>query len=195
MTMDSQPDIPPLDGDPEDIDAMSVPSDPYAELVLQLDSLGAAWSTFQLYPNPAEQPAFSRRIDVIRDAASFPIYVEVSPTSFVVDGQVMKTANDGTLRMLKRMFLHDVSGLKVVGPPTDEEIVDMFKLLAREVDDIRASGGAQALLAGEGVESVQLTQRALLVEDQEKKKNKPRHPDVEAVLAERANPERFAADL
>jgi len=191
--MDSQPDITSLGGDEKRSDAMA--PDPHAGLVAVLDAFGAAWSTFQLYPNPAEQPAFTRRVEVVRDASAFPIAVEVGPTSFIVDGEEVATGSDGALRMLKRMFLHDVSGLKVVGPPTDEEVVEMFKILARELEDIRASGGAQALLAGEGVESLQLTQRALLVEDDEKKANKPRHPEVEAVLHERSDPERFAADL
>ena len=193
--MDPQPNITPDDRGGEDTENQAEPPERHAELAEILDSFGAAWSTYQLYPNPAEQPAFSRRIDVIRGASGFPVSVEVSPTSFIVDGESVATAGDGTARLLKRLFLHDVSGLKVEGPPTNDEVVKMFAIVAREVDDVRSSGGAQPLLAGVGVESIQLTQRALLVKDEEKKSNKPRHPAVEEVLAERADPEEFAAHL
>jgi HEAT repeat protein len=165
------------------------------ELVEGLDALGAAFSTYQLYPNPLEQDVFGRSVEKLASLQALPLYAEVGPKAFMHGEDLIEATRDGVDRLVKRLFIHDVSALQIAGPPTPEEVGQVFGILEREYDDVRSSGGAVALASGLGIESIRLIQRSMLIESENATTSDERDPELASLLEEAADPSRFAENL
>lgn len=165
------------------------------ELAEGLNALGAAFTTYQLYPNPLEQDVFGRSVEKLASLEALPLYAEVGPKTFMHGEDHIETSREGVDRLVKRLFLHDVSALQIAGPPTPEEVGLVFGILEREHDDVRSSGGVVALVAGLGIESIRLIQRSMLIENENATAADRRDPELVSLLEEAADPARFAENL
>jgi HEAT repeat protein len=165
------------------------------ELAEGLDALGAAFTTYQLYPNPLEHDVFVRSVERLASLQALPLHAEVGPKAFMNGSDLVETSREGVDRLVQRLFIHDVSALQIEGPPTPEEVDLVFGVLAREQDDVRSSGGVVALVSFLGIESIKLIQRTMLVESESATAADRRDPELANLLEEAADPARFAENL
>jgi hypothetical protein len=163
---------------------------PAAEL---LDALAVAWTTFQLYPNPADQPIFDRSVSTIAQAvASVPMLV-VRSGSFAVDGIDVPAKREGVDRLARRFFVHDVETLHFQGAPSAHELLELFRILGLEEHQILSAGGLKAAAGAAGVVALQFSQRRMLSEEPEE--DFFRDADVAETIDQGGDPEEFAARM
>lgn len=136
--------------------------DPVEEHAVRfLNALGAAWITFQLYPNPAQQEPFLRAVAVVNDeAGASPI--GVGPGIFVIDEEEYVPEREGAEKLARRLFLHDVEQVLGVGGASPEGLADLLGIIARDDDEVRAQGGIAMVLSGVANSGLVLRQRGLL---------------------------------
>ncbi len=127
-----------------------------------LDALGTAWSTYLLYPNPADQPAFQRALGVLGTFAGSALTLDIGAGSFHFAGKQLSSHRDGAERLATRLFVHDVQSLRMGRAPTGAELSAFFAAVAREETDISDLGGLDLALQFAGVESILVTRRGLL---------------------------------
>jgi len=130
-------------------------------VVKVLDALGAAWVTFQLYPNPTEQLPFLRAVETINAEATGSV-VGVGPGVFIVDEEIHEPRREGVEKFARRLFLHDVDQIKIVGGASEDGLVSMFSAVAEDDAAVREMGGISVTLRGTGGAGIELRQRGLL---------------------------------
>lgn len=170
-------------------------SDGAAGVAAQLiDALGAAWSTAQLYPTPTDQPIFQRSMEAL-GAAAYPAAFQIGPGVFMVGSDEIDGVRDGADRLAKRLFIHDIATMEMVGKPAPTELLTFFEILEAEEHELTAQGGPQAVLAGSGVTSIRLVDRFVAAGAGEEGQERSRHPELEELLAYGSNPQEFAQRL
>jgi HEAT repeat protein len=165
-----------------------------AEAAKILDALGATWNVHRLYPNPADQPAFHRAVETLRDAVTHEVAFDVVSNGFQSDGEDIPTRRDGVERLARALFVHDIASLKIAAPPTPGEIVAFMDVLSRDKSGVSAGGGFHAAMGSSGITSIVVRQRRLLVDEEETAKMN-RDESVREVLEAGSDPEQYAASL
>lgn len=97
-------------------------------------ALATAWTTYHLYPNPLEQPAFARAASMLQDDLSDAVIMGIGPGVFTIGDTEVAPGRDGAERLAKALFLHDVEFAVVVGNATAEGILALFDLIDSEPD-------------------------------------------------------------
>jgi hypothetical protein len=115
------------------------------DAITVLNALSSAWSTFRLYPDPGNQPAFARAIEMLADVETLPVSFEVGAGSLSVDGEELAANRAGVEQLATRLFVHDVARLTLLDPPLPEELTALFEYLALEETDARGRGGLGVL--------------------------------------------------
>ncbi|NNF68316.1 MAG: hypothetical protein HKN01_00980 [Acidimicrobiia bacterium] len=137
----------------------------HTEAARVLGALAAAYNTFKLYPQPLGQPAFDRALGIIGELGTRRLHFEVGPSSFVRSDEPLATDHDGVERLWKRLFIHEVDSLTVVGDVSGPELIMLFEAFELDEQELRRDGGMQRHLTDNDVSGVQVTQRDLLNED------------------------------
>lgn len=127
-----------------------------------VEALGTAWTVFSLYPEPESQPAFRRAVELLQEASSDGIHLDLDSSGFSYAGEPVETDREGADRFAKRCYLHRVEGLSVVAPPTPRDVDRLFTSLAKDESSSGASGGIEAELRRDGVVSFSVAQRSML---------------------------------
>ncbi len=127
-----------------------------------LTALVSGWSTFTLYPNPGDQPAFQR---VVADLAQFEgnaLMLEVGAGAFHYQGVPLETGRDGTERLATQLFLHDVEALSLRRAPSAGDLLALFGAVAAEEGSLVEHGGIEGALDAAAVSSISVRRRRLL---------------------------------
>ncbi len=128
-----------------------------------LDALGAAWSTYRLYPDPRRQPPFLRAVATLEAAVGELPVIGVGPGTFFIDGEEVLPERDGTERLARRLFLHDVETIELVAETSPDGLDAFFAVLAADDDDeVTAASGIAARLVGAAGVGIRVRQRGLL---------------------------------
>ena len=121
-----------------------------------VDALGLAWATFTLYEDPTGLDAFSRAVETLSRCPRFPYVFQVGPDGFHDGAEVIAHKREATVRLARRIFGTDSSGLEVTSPPNGKAILRLFRVLAAgDADDPNAA------LREDGIHSVSLVRSAL----------------------------------
>jgi HEAT repeat protein len=162
-----------------------------------VEALSAAWTVFNLYPDPASQGAFQRVADTLRRAiGDQDLSLEVGPSGFLLGGEDVPVARNAADRLVKQCFVHNMEVLACSPGPSDNDIVSFLRILSQEEEDLRDEGGIGAVLAKEAVSSFTVVARALLSSMSEPiEAVVERDPGVQEVMAGAADPEAFASAL
>jgi hypothetical protein len=136
--------------------------DPVEEHAVRfLNALGAAWITYQLYPNPAQQEPFLRAVTVVNDEAGSPP-IGVGPGIFVIEDEEYAPEREGVEKLARQLFLHDAEQVLSVGGATPEGLAALLGIVAQDDDDVRAQGGIAMVLSGVENSGLVIRQRGLL---------------------------------
>jgi len=139
-------------------------SDTYESMALDVvETIGTAWTTFALYPDPSQQPAFTRAVLALSEPFSTPLIVGVGPGRFTVGEETLPLRREGSERIARELFLHDVEHLKIVGGATLEGLIGFFRAIALADDHVRELGGIRAVLREVPATGIEVLQRGLLV--------------------------------
>ncbi len=166
-----------------------------AGIIAACEALGTLWATYNLYPEPAQQPIFVRASEELRTATAYPFLLDVGPRALQWHGQDIEARRDGVDRLAKALFLHDVAALHMVAPPSIDDISALFAVVALENKAVLAAGGPRAALASRGTRSFELISRALLNETDEFDEGGRRNAELSALLERADEPEALAAEL
>lgn len=159
-----------------------------------VENLGMAWGTFALYPNPANQPAWERAMAALIDLPGYPVFAEVGTGEFTSSEGAIEASREGAARLVKRLFLHDVAAIELLGPPRSDELIKLFEALSEDDEALRAQGGPRAMLINAGVESIAIVQRTMLQENEDIEELE-RETEVQEALQFVGDPEALASEL
>ncbi|MFQ5554420.1 MAG: HEAT repeat domain-containing protein [Acidimicrobiia bacterium] len=138
--------------------------DRQGDFTLQLlDALGTAWSTFGLYPDPVNQPAFVRAVEMLGAEIVPPLVVLIGPGTFLDGEEEVVTRRDGSDRLARELFLHDVEALRISGSMTSSDLLKLFRTIARDDEEVRHDGGISEVVAEHGKLGIEVFERGLLV--------------------------------
>ncbi|MCH7669795.1 MAG: HEAT repeat domain-containing protein [Acidobacteria bacterium] len=126
-----------------------------------LDAVGTAWTTYSLYPNPGEQPAFARALDVLQ-ALETPFTIGIGPGTFLNEDGEPTPTREGAERLARELFVHDVEFLRFDPAVTSLSLIDFFGVIATHDDEVRSQGGAHSVVRGLGIEGIEVFERGLL---------------------------------
>jgi hypothetical protein len=161
-----------------------------------VEALSAAWTVYNLYPDPTSQSAFHRVADSLRQAiGDRDLSMEVGPAGFLVEGEEVQVGRDAAERLVKQCFVHNIEVLAFSGKPSDADLVTFLGILSKDEEDLRGEGGIGATLTKEGITDVAVVTRSLLSSFGEPTETVERDAGVQAVVAGAANPEHFAQSL
>ncbi len=133
-----------------------------AEAARLLSSLGAAWTTYRLYPNPTEQPAFVMAVKSLGTFEGSSLGFEVGAGWFALDGEPIDAKRDGVDRLATRLYIHDVEHLRIARPPTAADLAELFRLADADEHEIADRGGIDVALADAEITSLSIVRRGLL---------------------------------
>jgi len=139
-------------------------SEPAAEKALALvEAVGTAWTTFALYPDPSQQPAFTRAVVALADPMTPPLVVGVGPGRFILGTEELPLRREGAERLARELFLHDAENIRFVGGATLDGLLGFFRAIALDDDHVRELGGIRSVLREIPATGIQVLQRGLLV--------------------------------
>ncbi len=126
-----------------------------------LSALGAAWTTYRLYPNPADQPAFQMAVDALASFEGSHLGFEVGAGWFAWNGEPLEARRDGVERLATQLYIHDVETLRLAEPPSARDLATFYRLI--DGDDAGGEhGGIDGALAAAGITSLAVVRRGLL---------------------------------
>ena len=161
-----------------------------------VEALSAAWTVYNLYPDPTSQGAFQRVADSLREAiGEHGLSMEVGPSGFLVDGEDVRVERDAADRLVKQCFVHHMEVLSLSPKPSDADIVTFLGVLSKDEESLRGDGGIGAILTKEGIASIAVVARSLLSSLGEPTETVERDPGLQVALTDGANPEQFARSL
>ncbi len=135
-----------------------------SETAAAVDALGTAWTVFNLYPDPADQPAFRRAVEHLQSAATDGLRIGVDATGFFdADGQ-LSADREGAGRLAAQCFLHRVLSVSVEPDVSAEDVARFFAVLAGSELDVAKVGGVSTALLRDGVSQLRVSQRGALEE-------------------------------
>ncbi len=139
-----------------------------------LSAFGSAFNAYALYPNPTQQLAFRRALETLVELGEHgKITFEIGTGGFTHAGEELDIANDGTERLAKRLFIHEVEALRLARPPSSDDLVEFFTILGMDDNEVRQRGGILSMLLEADVRSVATRQRGLL-DDFDEDEDEPR---------------------
>lgn len=159
-----------------------------------VDALGTAWTVFSLYPDPENQPAFRRAVELLQEVSGGGIHLDLDSSGFSADGEPVSTDREGADRFAKRCYLHRVESFSIANPPEPRDVERLFTSLAKDESASAASGGIEAELRRDGVVAFSVGQRSMLRTVGEEDAPE-RARDVQDVLDASVDPEGFAQAL
>ncbi|MDH3469909.1 MAG: HEAT repeat domain-containing protein [Acidimicrobiia bacterium] len=124
-----------------------------------LNALASAWSTFRLYPDPANQPAFTQALGILAELEP-PIFLQVRAGSFAVGVHEIEARRGGVEQLAKQLFLHDVDEVRIEFVPTADDLCEIFRALSLEPDEAWQQGGLLEIVSD--IATVTLRHRGLL---------------------------------
>ena len=127
-----------------------------------LGAVVAAWSTFALYPNPENQPAFERAVDMLATFEGTSLVLEVGAGAFSFAGEELKSMRDGADRLATRLYVHDVASLRMASAPSGSDLASFFVLLTSDEREVKLEGGLAAAMSDVGIETLNVRERGLL---------------------------------
>ena len=167
-----------------------------ARAALVVEALSAAWTVYNLYPDPMSQGAFQRVADSLRQAVGDQgLSLEVGPSGFLVEGEDLHVERDAAERLVKQCFVHNMEVLSFSAKPSDGDIVTFLGTLSKDEESLRGEGGIGAILSKQGIASIAVVARSLLNSFGEPTETVERDPGLQVALTEGANPEQFARSL
>ncbi len=126
-----------------------------------LSALGAAWTTYRLYPNPVEQPAFQMAVEALATFEGSHLGFEVGAGWFAWNGEPLEARRDGVERLATQLYIHDVETLRLAEPPTARDLATFYQLI--DGDEAGSDhGGVDAALDAAGITSLAVVRRGLL---------------------------------
>jgi len=174
----------------------AVETSPADMAVTMANALGAAWATFQLYPDPTRQVGFTRAMQSLADSLGIE-QLDVGPRTFLWDHSEVPSTHAGVGRIVERLFANSVAAVRFVSLPNADELVVFFEIIRRTPDELKDQGGAADSLREAGVNSIRLVERRLLSdeeqEEEERLEDKTASPG--GVLDYKGDPEAMAAYL
>ncbi|NND03569.1 MAG: HEAT repeat domain-containing protein [Acidimicrobiia bacterium] len=139
-------------------------SDPAAEKALALvEAVGTAWTTYTLYPDPSEQPAFTRAVVALAEPLTPPLVVGVGPGRFILGEEELPIRREGAERLAREMFLHDIENIRFVGGATLDGFLGFFRAISLDDEHVRELGGIRTVIREIPATGIQVLQRGLLV--------------------------------
>lgn len=160
-----------------------------------IEALSAAWTVYNLYPDPVSQPAFGRVADTLREAVGDEeVSLEIGPNGFLVGDEEVEVSREAADRFVKQCFLHHLEVLAVSGRPSDRDIVKFLGVIGGEEEEYTEKGGVVAALVKEGVSCFTVVARSML-SAAEGEETIERDSSVREALSGAADPEQFAAAL
>jgi len=127
-----------------------------------LDALGSAWSTYNLYPDPGQQPAFDRAASWLANEVTEPVMIVIGPGEFMQDDERVEVSREGAVRLARELFLHDIEHLCLREGISADSLLSFFGALAREDDHIRDLGGLASMLSESPPLGIEVYERGLL---------------------------------
>lgn len=108
-------------------------------------------ATYRLYPESPEQAGFVAAAEMIRQAAELalsdgPVDVEISPDGFSAKGFHLPS-DASTLRLARVCFERRAERLRLMSPPSPEDLQTLFAALTTPVEAIDPSDGLESLLS------------------------------------------------
>ncbi len=138
--------------------------DPAQERALALiEALATAWTTFTLYPDPSQQPAFTRAVVALAEPLIPPLLIGVGPGRFLLGEEPLPIRREGSERLAREMFLHDIEFIKLVGGATLDGLIGFYRAIALADSHVREIGGIRTVLREVPATGIQIQQRGLLV--------------------------------
>ncbi len=126
-----------------------------------LSALGAAWTTYRLYPNPVDQPAFQMAVQALASFEGSHLGFEVGAGWFAWNGEPLESRRDGVDRLATQLYLHDVETLRLAEPPTARDLATFYGLIDGD-DAGHEHGGIDVALDAAGITSLAVVRRGLL---------------------------------
>lgn len=130
-----------------------------------VNALGSAWSTFRLYPNPADQPGFGQAMANLSAAVGDGLSIAVGAGTLTVDGHDVDATRGSVEQLATRLFIHDVERVSLITEPDPDELLKLFGLLILDRGGAAQMGGLSRL--GEGFLSLNIALRGILSDDSE----------------------------
>jgi len=166
--------------------------------VTMANALGAAWATFQLFPDPTGQVGFTRAMQSLADSLGIE-QLEVGPRTFLWDHSEVPSTHAGVGRIVEQLFACNVAAIRFISLPRPDELVVFFQIIRRTPEELEDQGGAADSLRVAGVNSIRLLERRILSDkDQEEEEDKPLEDEATSpgnVLDYKGDPEAMAAYL
>ncbi len=128
-----------------------------------IEALATAWTTFTLYPDPSQQPAFTRAVVALSDPLTPPLVVGVGPGHFLFGDEPLSIRREGAERLARELFLHDIEYMKLIGGATLDGLVGFFRAIALSDSHVREIGGIRTVLREVPATGIQIQQRGLLI--------------------------------
>ncbi|MBT8197116.1 MAG: hypothetical protein KJO84_01315, partial [Acidimicrobiia bacterium] len=125
-----------------------------------LSAVGAAWTTYTLYPNPTEQTAFGRAVEELGRFSDGGPVIDVGAGTFTFRNNPLPASRDGLDRLATQFFVHDVEAFRFVAAPSASDLVQLFDIVSDET-----VGGETTVadsLAEAGIQCVVVWARGLL---------------------------------
>lgn len=141
---------------------------PDPERALQvLNGLAVATKTYRLYPNPLEQAAFSRAMNLVREGiANAPsIRLHVLPDRFSISGQEFGLSHVEVSELASWLFQRGVTELHIRAEPRSHELVAFAEMVTADEQQIEDQGGPKAFLAQRETSAIHVVDRKLSVEE------------------------------
>lgn len=158
-----------------------------------VDALGTAWTVFNLYPDPADQPAFRRAIEHLQAAASPALRLDIDASGFLHDAVPLAHDREGAGRLAAQCFLHRVLSVSVQPDVAAEDVARFFQLLSQPESGVAEAGGLGTALLRDGVTSLRVSQRGALAESAGTTYARPDF--VQKIVNAVNHPESLAAEL
>jgi HEAT repeat protein len=133
------------------------------ESLVLVDALSVAWATFTLYENPRNMEAFARAVETLAGAPTYPWRVEVGAEGFSSQGHPVASRREAARRLSRQIFSHGSAAIEITSPPTTDDLLGLFGVLAEDSD----AGDATERLFAAGITSIALLPRELLLREAE----------------------------
>lgn len=156
--------------------------------VVVANALGAAWSTYQLHPDPRNRIGFERAVDALAIAPALEC-LGVTADHFTLRGTSVQATHAGAGRLADRLFLTGIAAVEFVDTPTGDDLYHLFETVRRTLPELDEAGGPANLLHTLGATTIRLVETRVLVEDAE-----PDATDDTPGVRTVANPAGFAGD-
>jgi hypothetical protein len=105
-----------------------------------------AWSTWQLYSDPASTDAFRRAVETLGSAPHYPWRLELGMDGFSHDGVPIPPRREASTRVAHRLFSVGAAAVELRGPPSGEDLDRLFTQIDSTGGALPASGRGAILI-------------------------------------------------